>query len=96
MTDSSCSIRLAGAEMQRPPMDGRLIGQLLGRPVSSGMRLGWRNETMNKETPRDDPRQQADQGSHKQTEKPWKGNPEKEQRNEADIDLEKWHRTNTH
>jgi hypothetical protein len=41
---------------------------------------------MSKETPKDDPRQQ-----------PWKGNPEKEQRNnEADLDLEKWHRTNTH
>jgi hypothetical protein len=52
---------------------------------------------MSKETPKDDPRQPSDQGSHKQTDKPWKGNPEKEQRNnEADLDLEKWHRTNTH
>ena len=33
----------------------------------------------------------------KQTDKPWKGNPEKEQRNDdAEIDLEKWHETNTH
>ena len=40
---------------------------------------------------------QNDQGSHKQTDKPWKGNPEKEQRNDnAKIDLEKWHETNTH
>ena len=35
---------------------------------------------MSKETPKDDPRQRSDQGSHKQTDKPWKGNPEKEQR----------------
>ena len=35
---------------------------------------------MSKETPLDDPRQQTDQGSHSQTDKPWKGNPEKEQR----------------
>jgi len=48
---------------------------------------------MSKETPKDDPRQKSDQGSHK----PWKGNPEKEQRNEdAEIDLEKWLETSTH
>jgi len=48
---------------------------------------------MSKKTPKDE----SDQGSHKQTDKPWKGNPEKEQRNDdAKIDLEKWHETNTH
>ena len=52
---------------------------------------------MSKETPKDDPRHSNDQGSHKQTDKPWKGNPEKEQRNDnAKIDLDKWHETNTH
>ena len=51
---------------------------------------------MSKESPLDDPRQKTDQGSHSQTDKPWKGNPEKEQRNEAEIDLEKWHRSGTH
>ena len=35
---------------------------------------------MSKETPKDDPRQKSDHGSHAQTDKPWKGNPEKEQR----------------
>ena len=30
-------------------------------------------------------------GSHSQTDKPWKGNPEKEQRDDdAELDLEKW------
>ena len=43
---------------------------------------------MSKVKPKDDPRQEADQSSHKQVDKPWKGNPEKEQRNEAEIDLE--------
>ena len=32
-----------------------------------------------RETPLDDPRQQTDLATHKQTEKPWKGNPEKDQ-----------------
>ncbi len=51
---------------------------------------------MSKETPKDDPRRRTDQASHKQT-KTWKGNPEKEQRNDgAKIDLEKWHEANTH
>jgi hypothetical protein len=52
---------------------------------------------MSKEKPTDDPRQQTDWGSHKQTDKPWKGNPEKEQRpGSSKPDLEKWHETNTH
>ena len=51
---------------------------------------------MSKEAPKDDPRQR-DVSSLKQTDKPWKGNPEKEQRNdETKIDLEKWYRTRTH
>ena len=50
-----------------------------------------------RESPQDDPRQKNDWPNTKQTEKPWKGYPEKEQRNDdADLDLEKWQRTNTH
>ncbi|WP_018456214.1 MULTISPECIES: hypothetical protein [unclassified Bradyrhizobium] len=50
-----------------------------------------------KEWPNDDPRQQSDWGSHKQTDKPWKGTPEKEQgSDEVKPDLEKWHATKTH
>ena len=52
---------------------------------------------MSKETPKDESHQQSDHSSHKQTDKPWKGNPEKEQRSDdAKIDLEKWHETKTH
>jgi hypothetical protein len=53
---------------------------------------------MSKETPKDeDHRHRTDQGSHAQTDKPWKGNPEKEQRNDgATIDLEKWQKSGTH
>jgi hypothetical protein len=52
---------------------------------------------MIKEPPADDPRQKTDQGSSSQTDRPWKGNPEKEQRNDnTKIDLEKWQRTKTH
>ena len=56
---------------------------------------------MSKETPKNDqktdPRQRTDGKSLKQTDKPWKGNPEKEQRNgDAKIDLEKWQKSSTH
>lgn len=52
---------------------------------------------MSKERPTVDPRHRNDQGSHAQTDKPWKGNPEKEQKpGEATPDLEKWHETKTH
>jgi hypothetical protein len=52
---------------------------------------------MSKKAPKDDPSQRTDKGSHSQTDKPWKGNPEKEQRNDnADLDLEKWQKSSTH
>lgn len=56
---------------------------------------------MSKERPNDDPRQQNDWGSHRQTDKPWKGNPEKEQRSKNDSkdekpDLEEWQESDTH
>ncbi|MGJ5180069.1 hypothetical protein ACQR16_21575 [Bradyrhizobium oligotrophicum] len=51
---------------------------------------------MSKETPKDDPRQRNDGGSIKQTDKPWDGNPEKEQRSDSEKDLEKWAETKTH
>jgi hypothetical protein len=35
---------------------------------------------MSKEKPNDDPRERTDWGSASQTDKPWKANPEKEQR----------------
>ena len=41
---------------------------------------------MSRETPKDDPRQGTDTGSPKQTDKPWKGNPEKEQRSSVRKD----------
>ena len=62
--------------------------------------MGDRQErelSMSKERPADDPRDQSDWGSHSQTDKPWKGHPEKEQRSDDEKpDLEKWHRTRTH
>jgi hypothetical protein len=52
---------------------------------------------MSKETPKTDPRERTDRGSLKQTDKPWKGNPEKEQRNDDfKPDLEKWQESSTH
>ena len=52
---------------------------------------------MSKEKPNGDPRQRTDWGSSKQTDKPWNGSPEKEQKpSDAEIDLEKWRETNTH
>jgi hypothetical protein len=50
-----------------------------------------------RETPLDDPRQKTDWPSTKQTDEPWKGQVEKEQKNkDGDIDLEKWQDSNTH
>jgi hypothetical protein len=45
-----------------------------------------------------DDRNQTDLPTHRQTEKPWKGNPEKDQIDpeRSDIDLEEWHNSNTH
>ena len=53
---------------------------------------------MSKETPKTDSRDRADRGSNKQTDEPWKGNPEKEQRNSDDAkpDLERWQESSTH
>src|SRR3954468_15673524 len=52
---------------------------------------------MSKERPTDDPRRQSDWGSHTQTDKPWKGNPENEQKSgDAKPDLEKWQESKTH
>jgi hypothetical protein len=51
---------------------------------------------MSKETPKEDPRQQSDRGSLKQTDQPWKGNPEKEQRSGTKkSDPDRWQETNT-
>jgi len=51
-----------------------------------------------RENPKDDPRQENDWGSAKQTDKPWKGNPEKDQLapNRRKPDLEQWQESNTH
>jgi len=52
---------------------------------------------MSKDTPKDDPRQDTDEGSLTQTDEPWTGNPEKEQHSHAEKDdLETWHRSGTH
>jgi hypothetical protein len=51
-----------------------------------------------RETPVDDPRQQSDMPTHRQTDKPWSGHPEKDQipPDRPDIDLETWQKSNTH
>ena len=52
---------------------------------------------MSKEAPKDDPRQKTDWGSQAQTDQPWKGNPDKEQRSGTKkSDPDKWQETNTH
>ncbi len=53
---------------------------------------------MSKDTQKDDPRTDSDWAPTKQTDKPWKGVPEKEQfvQDRERPDLEKWKRTDTH
>lgn len=52
---------------------------------------------MQREKPNDDPRQRTDKETFQQTDKPWKGAVEKEQRpgDLSEEDLERWQRTNT-
>jgi hypothetical protein len=73
----------------------------LTRPLPAGRQQltgqSPEDDAMSRETPKDDPRQRTDEGSLKQTDEPWKGNPEKEQRSSVrKDDLERWQRTNTH
>jgi hypothetical protein len=81
---------------------------------TSDLHLGWsggsRHATSGKEaicqsrlktiqeTPQDDPRQQTDLPTQRQTDQPWKGNPEKEQLDpkRPPLDLERWQKSNTH
>lgn len=53
---------------------------------------------MSKETPKDDPRRRSDPETMKQTDKPWKGNTEKDQidPDRPKPDLERWQESNTH
>jgi hypothetical protein len=52
---------------------------------------------VSKENPGDDPRRHTDWKSTKQSDKPWKGSTEKEQKpGDTKPDLEKWQETNTH
>lgn len=52
---------------------------------------------MSKEKPNDDPRQNTDWKSTKQTDEPWNGPIEKDQKpGDSKPNLEKWHDTNTH
>jgi hypothetical protein len=78
--------------LNRKSPDSFLLGTFWSRPLLLDGGI-----PMSKETPNDSPRKKTDSGSHAQTEKPWKGNPEKEQRNDGSkIDLEKWHESGTH
>ena len=52
---------------------------------------------ISRETPLDDPRQQTDWKTTKQTDEPWTANPEKEQRpGGPPPNLEEWQRSDTH
>ncbi|HYW62417.1 MAG TPA: hypothetical protein VE865_04370 [Bradyrhizobium sp.] len=53
---------------------------------------------MSKERPTDDPRNESDWKNTKQTEQPWKGLPEKDQRpnKTGKPDLERWKDSGTH
>ncbi len=52
---------------------------------------------MSKDPPKDNPPPKPHKGSFSQTDEPWKGNPEKEQkRTGPPPDLEKWRKSGTH
>ena len=72
----------------------------LSHPLEQLRRLGVAVREvapMSKENPNDDPRQKTDAKSMKQTDEPWKGPVEKDQKpGNSKPDLEKWRDTNTH
>jgi hypothetical protein len=52
---------------------------------------------MSEQKPNDGPRERSDWKNTRQTDKPWNGPVEKEQKPGGPApDLEKWHETNTH
>jgi hypothetical protein len=72
-------------------LDGRIVR------VGTGLDTEPRDQDPS-ESARDDPRWKADWPNTRQSDEPWKGNPEKEQfgPNRPKPDLEKWQETNTH
>lgn len=82
---------------RRRILRGNDVNRAVSGTKSAAARFhAWRCP-MSNEKPTADPRQKTDWGSHKQTDKPWKDNPEKEQRSDkSGHDLEKWHETKTH
>jgi hypothetical protein len=67
------------------------------RERTTALALATRRLPMSREKPNDDPRQRTDWKTTKQTDEPWKGPIEKEQRNSppSEEDLERWQKTNT-
>jgi hypothetical protein len=65
-------------------------------PLLEQLRSGLLRSNSMSKAPNEDPRQQTDWKNTKQTDQPWKGPVEREQRNEDRIDPEKWHDTSTH
>ena len=60
-------------------------------------RCARRGASMSKEKPNEDPRQQTDWKTTKQTDQPWKRPVEKDQQSgSTKEDLQKWNDTNTH
>jgi hypothetical protein len=91
-------ICLCHANRTSGEQDGFYFRNLVCPPALACMNKTPPYEEDPRETPYDDPRQQNDWPTHKQTDKPWKGNPEKDQlpADRPDIDLEKWQESNTH
>jgi len=77
---------------------GRLVADHLGTEGGIHSLSPYGKRPQPRQTPADDPRQQTGEATHRQTNKPWTGNPEKDQLppDRPDLDLEKWQESNTH
>jgi hypothetical protein len=64
----------------KPDLCNSLRGR--GTLFGGGAFVSMEEIPMSKETPKTDPRERSARGSLRQTDKPWKGNPEKEQKND--------------
>ena len=81
----------------KPMAPGEPEAGQMGPRNSSSPVASTKERKMSKETPKDNSREASDEKSMKQTDKPWKGPVEKEQkRTGPPSDLEKWQRSDTH
>src|SRR3954454_22883284 len=89
----------AGASVRWPTVGPKILRKKSFAERRRAPRIAFPKETaMSKEKPTDDPRNESDWANTRQTDQPWKGLPEKDQRpnKTGKPDLERWKDSGTH